>query len=374
MVILIDEYDSPIISHLGELPIAKENRTTLQEFYRTIKGLDEFTRFLFVTGISKFSQVSVFSGANQLTDISMSEPYATLLGYTQDELESNFSDHIQALALHQNLQVSETLASIKHWYNGYRFSESLTRVYNPFSTLKLCLNNKFAGYWFESGTPTFLTHLVKEKGLDLNPEDLEILPAVFSSYDPENLNLLAVLFQTGYLTIQNYDPETNLYQLDFPNYEVKSAWTERLLSDMSLINPGLSGSYVIRLTRALQNLDFDKVFDILKLFFANIPYDIQLNNEKYYQSIFFSIFSLIGTKIHAEVRTNKGRIDAIVEMDTHVFIFEFKLNGSAKDALDQIQRSDYAQKYQTSPKITHLFGVAFDHKDRNIGEWLHEIN
>ena len=139
---------------------------------------------------------------------------------------------------------------------------------------------------------------------------------------------------------------------------------------MSLINPGLSGSYVIRLTRALQNLDFEKVFDILKLFFANIPYDIQLNNEKYYQSIFFSIFSLIGTKIHAEVRTNKGRIDAVVEMETHVFIFEFKLNGSAKDALDQIQRSDYAQKYQDSPKITHLFGVAFDHKERNVGEWI----
>ncbi len=228
VVILIDEYDNPIISNLENLPLAKENRNTLSEFYKTIKALDEHLRFVFVTGISKFSQVSVFSGANQLTDISMSEPYSSLLGYTQDELESNFSDHIQALALHQNVQVSETLETMKRWYNGYRFSKNDTRVYNPFSTLKLFNALDYADYWFESGTPTFLTHLVKEKGLDLNPEDLEILPAVFSSYDPENLNLLAVLFQTGYLTIQNYDPETNLYQLDFPNYEVKSAWTERL--------------------------------------------------------------------------------------------------------------------------------------------------
>ena len=370
VVILIDEYDNPIISHLENLPIAKENRNTLSEFYKTIKALDEHLRFVFVTGISKFSQVSVFSGANQLTDLTMIDRYSTMLGYTQEELEANFSDRIEALSQKMEKTKEETLKEIKHWYNGYRFSKEDTRVYNPFSTLKLLEYQDFSDYWFESGTPTFLTHLVKERGMMLTRKDLHIKERIFSTYDPENLNLIAVLFQTGYLTIEDYNRKTTFYRLNYPNYEVRSAWLDRLLSDMCDLMPGQSESYVSELIGLLKKGELTAFFELLSNFFARIPYGIQLKQEKYYQTIFYSLFLLIGLEVKAEAMTNLGRIDAVIVLSKKVYLFEFKLHGTAEEALDQIETMDYARAYVGKKKSVIGVGVSFDATERNIGRWV----
>ena len=370
VVLLIDEYDKPILNNFNK-PVLAEIKQVIAAFYGVIKPLDEHIKFVFITGVSKFAKVSVFSGMNSLRDISMSRQYSTLCGITGQELEDNFVEAITTLTHQENSSEPDIKGKIKHWYNGYRFHHLCIGVYNPFSLLSLFLNQEFKNYWYTSGTPRFLLNLLQQQQYRLKDlTEFAIGDNAFAASDPQDINILSVFVQTGYLTIKTYnDP---LYTLDFPNYEVKKSFFDSVVDRYSCIHSGVGQSFMVSLIRHLNTGQLDEFFQTLKGFFANIPYDLQVDLEKYYQSLFYAIFTLIGLNIDAEVRTNKGRIDCVIQTTQTVYIIEFKLNDTKEAALQQIHDKQYAQKYQNSGKEVVLLGVEFDQKTRNIGGYVVE--
>ncbi len=372
VVVLVDEYDKPLIDNLGDTEEAHRIREVLKGFYTILKAMDEYLHFVILTGVSKFSKVGVFSGLNNLKDITMDNRFATMLGITEEEIDTHLGDYVQAFTENEGLDEEALRGEIKAWYNGFCFSKKCKPVYNPFSLLSLLDMQDFRNYWFETGTPTFLVELIKTRNYDVRfLEDLRVRELSFSSYEIEDLGILPLLFQTGYLTIKDYDPRSRLYNLYYPNREVEDAFLRYLVDEFSELEKGKSDSYLWNLAQALLGKDFDTFFKVLRVFLAEIPYEIQIKQEKYYQTIFYLIFKLIGLQIGAEVRTNRGRIDAMVETDTGVFIFEFKLDGSKEEALAQIKARGYMEKYALRDSI-HLIGVAFDTQERNVAEWLIE--
>jgi hypothetical protein len=371
VVILIDEYDKPIIDNIENKDLAIELREILKGFYTIIKACDEHIRFVLLTGVSKFSKAGVFSGLNNLKDISMDTRCSSLLGITRQEMESCFKEHIDRFAETEDISNAELIEKIAYWYDGFCFSGTCEKVFNPFSMLLLFDNARFSNYWFESATPSFLIKLIKEKDFDLTGLDgINISESSFSSYEIENLKTIPILFQTGYLTIAAYNKERMEYTLAYPNFEVKNSMTECLAEAYSFVERELVHGYAWKLIDALRGHDFDAFFDTLRVFFANIPYELHISKERYYQTVFYLIFSLVGLKVEAEVRTNKGRIDAVI-MDRDVHIFEFKFDGGKKDsALRQIKEKGYCEKYHGTDRGIYIFGVEF--VDRNVGEWVVE--
>ena len=367
VAVLIDEYDKPIIDNIENPELAVELREILKGFYTIIKACDEHITFVLLTGVSKFSKAGVFSGLNNLEDISMDTQYSSLLGITLQEMKTCFKDHINRFAKYEGIQKPELIEKIKYWYNGFCFSKNCTKVFNPFSVLLLFKKFDFGNYWFESATPSFLIKLIKEKDFEIKKlRQMEVRAESLGAYELENLAVLPLLFQTGYLTIKGYDKDFMTYILGYPNFEVENSFQYALLNNYSNMHVD---NYLIDLIKALRNDDFDTFFDTLRIFFAKIPYDLQIKKEKYYQTIFYLIFSLIGLKVEAEVKTNKGRIDAVI-IDKDVYIFEFKFNGDKDRALNQIKDKKYFEKYQEINKEIYLFGVEF--ADRNIGDWIVE--
>ena len=370
VVLLIDEYDKPILNNLFEEQLT-EIKKVIATFYGVIKPLDEHLKFVFITGVSKFAKLSVFSSMNSLTDISMDYRYGTLCGVTQQELERYFVTPIEALLKRQDTNKKALLAKIKHWYNGYYFEEEAKSVYNPYSLLSLFSKQKFSNYWFTTATPTFLLNLLKTKQYDLkNLTEFEVGEEAFATCEPENIGVQSVFLQTGYLTIKSF--EDGFFTLDFPNFEVKKSFFNSIVTEYAQLDLGTGSSFVNRLNRHFNNQDYDEFFKTLSVFFANIPYDITLDKEKYYQSLFFAIFKLIGMNIEAEVRTNQGRIDCVMQTDDIICIIEFKLKGTKEQALAQIIETEYSQKYQLSDKQKVLIGVEFDQETRNIGGYVIE--
>lgn len=373
VVILIDEYDKPIIDNLDNLPEAKQIREILKNFYAVIKAMDQHLRFVFITGISKFSKVGVFSAMNNLTDLTMNPRFATALGITEAELAQNFAEHLADLAVREQSAPASIAAKIRQWYDGFCFGEDCPNVYNPFSTLNLFYNQRFANYWFETGTPTFLIKLLKEQQYDIELlSDLRVRELAFSTYELESLSIVPLLFQTGYLTIKGYEPASRRFALSYPNAEVEDAFLSYLLGEFSERDRGLNEEYLWQLIEALAAHDLAQFMTVLQIFFANVPYNIHLKHEKYYQTIFYLIFKLIGLRVEAEVTTNQGRIDAAVELADHVFLFEFKLDQSAAVALQQLKAQNYAQKYRSHGKTITLVGANFDSGTRQINEWQSE--
>jgi hypothetical protein len=368
VVLLVDEYDKPILDNLFNDQLSAI-RGVMNRFYAGVKSLDKHLKFVFITGVSKFAKVSVFSGMNHLKDISLDGRYATLCGITQQELDNNFSQPIEALANLKQLDKPQILAKIKHWYNGYQFHHSAVGVYNPFSLLSLFDTQEFKNYWFTTATPTFLLDLLQKKRYDLkNLTEVKVGEAAFEASDPQEMDIQSLFVQTGYLTIKSYDEPR--YQLDFPNYEVKKSFYDSVAARYAQLERGAGQSYTFDLIDALQEGSLETFFKTLKIFFANIPYNITLKHEKYYQSLFYALFKLIGLSIEAEVHTNEGRIDCVVQTDDTIYIIEFKLNGTKEAALQQIHDNNYALKYQGSDKSIVLLGVEFDQKSRNLGDFI----
>ncbi|HFD40507.1 MAG TPA: AAA family ATPase, partial [Anaerolineae bacterium] len=370
VVVLVDEYDKPIIDHIEDVETAQQIREVLRGFYTVIKGMDEYLRFVFLTGVSKFSKVGVFSGLNNLEDLSLSTEASALLGITEEELRFFFREHIAAFAQARGISEEALLQRIRKWYDGFCFARDCRHVYNPFSLLLLFKQRRFANFWFETGTPSFLIKLIRQQRYDIRKLDhREIDELGFSSYEVDDLRLLALLYQTGYLTIKGYTPETGLYRLHYPNYEVENAFLRYLLADLSPVDNGEAGSYLWQLIGALREGDFEAFFEVLQTFFAGIPYGIQIRRERYYQTVFYLIFKLLGLRVSAEVRTRRGRIDAVIELEEGVFLFEFKLDGSAEAALAQIKERGYAEPYRRSDRAVYLIGVEFEMDKGRIGEW-----
>ncbi|MBN1674614.1 MAG: ATP-binding protein [Kiritimatiellae bacterium] len=369
--VLIDEYDKPILDHIEDPARASEMRETLKGFYTTLKAGDAHLRFVFLTGVSKFAKMSVFSGLNNLQDITLDARFAAVLGYTQGELERDFQDRIGALSEAEGSGAEACLAKIREWYNGYRFHPAAAPVYNPFSTLLLFEKSEFGNYWFETGTPTFLVKLVRESGDYAGAYDGRLVgEAALSNFEIGDIDPVTILLQTGYLTLLGREA-SGLYRVGYPNREVREAFRESLIQGFARVRASDAPVYREKLREALVMGDMDAFFETLRVFFANVPYDIQLKQEKYYQTIFYLVFTLLGIRIETEVRTDRGRIDAAAQTaDTvFVFVFEFKLSGTAEDALEQARANEYAPKYKGQGKRVRLFGVAFDPQTRNIGEW-----
>jgi hypothetical protein len=368
VVILVDEYDKPLLGKLGT-PDVREIQNLLKTFYGVIKTTEASQRFALITGVSKFSKVSIFSDLNNLTDLTMNAQFATLLGYTQEELEANFPDYIDALARKLGKPREQALDDLKTWYNGYRFEEGAPAVYNPVSVMKCFQELKFKNYWFETGTPGFLVELLRGKPVDL--DSMTVDPIEFSAYEPDALEPLPLLFQTGYLTIQGTEPfgDTLLYRLGFPNREIERSFSRWLAQGFTDLQPTELTGALRRMVAALQKGRIDDMLETLKIFFAGIPYDITERKEKYYQTIFFSVFKLIGAAVEAETRTASGRIDAVVKTPERIYLFEFKLGGTAEEALQQIKDKQYAAPYLDDGREILCAGVAFGTEERNLTDW-----
>lgn len=372
VVILIDEYDKPILDN-----IIKENvesiREVLENFYSVIKATDAYQRFVLLTGVSKFSKVSVFSKLNNLEDLTMDYRCATMLGYTQRELEENFTEYIDKISDRQKIGKTELLGKIKSWYNGYKFHQTSETVYNPVSVGKFFESGgEFKNFWFATGTPSFLLKLVKAQKFDFEEElSKPVSELAFEAYEVGKLEARPLLFQTGYLTIKSSSKtkDRTRYILGFPNQEVEAAFEAYLIEEYSGAKKENVEIYAMDIAELLENGDIDSAMEKMKGFFANIPYDIQIANEKYYQSIFFIVFRLIGLFIEAEARTNKGRIDAVAKTDKYVYIIEFKLDGTTHEALAQIQDKMYYEKYLNSGREIILCGANFSTVERNISAW-----
>ena len=371
VVILVDEYDKPLLGHLGKESVA-EIQTMLKGFYSVIKATEASQRFVLLTGVSKFSRVSVFSDLNNLTDLTMDYEAATLLGYTQAEVEANFPDYIERLAQRLGTSVEQARRDLREWYNGYCFEENAETLYNPVSVMKCLQAAKFKNYWFETGTPTFLIELLKRE--PVNMSDLTVPESAFSTYEPADLEPLPLLFQTGYLTIRGVDQMGGMryFHLGYPNQEIEQSFSYWLARDLShLRDTELSGALRL-MVNALQASRVDDMLNHLKVFFSGVPNTITIDNEKYYQTIFFTVFKLIGAMIEAEVSTNIGRIDAVVKTDADIFVFEFKLRGTPEEALQQIHDRQYAAPFLDDRRRLTLIGAAFDPEARNLDRWLVE--
>ena len=381
VVVLIDEYDAPIIKNINTSVVADACREVLRNFYAVFKDADEYIAFIFVTGVTQFSKTTIFSGLNNLRDLTYSEDAALLLGYSHRELIDNFSSYIDRMALRNQISSEEIIEKLRYWYNGYQFREANTeaevptlRVYNPFSILLCLTEGTFSDFWTETGVPQFLPALIKAQQYSVPEiEGSEVNRADVKIYDFNKIKILPLLWQTGYLTIDSYDPATGNYKLRYPNQEVKLSFLDHLLSSFTEIDIAHLKKHLQTLESAINKNDLALFFGTFTIFFANVPYTIQLSMEKYYQTIFYVVLRLMGAEVAVEVPTNIGRIDAFLETASTVYIFEFKLNKTAQSALDQIKEMQYYQKLLHLNKSIYMVGVNFDTPKRNIDDWVCEI-
>jgi hypothetical protein len=371
VVVLIDEYDKPLLSVLDNQPLLKEMKDTLKAFYGVLKSADAWLKFAFITGVTKFGQVSVFSDLNQPTDLSLHPNYATLCGITEEELLTNFAPELEALAIKQKMNPDECLAKVRSMYNGYKFEENAIGVYNPFSTLNLLSSLKFQDYWFQTGTPTFLVELLKKTDTDLREIDgIEMGASDFSDYKADLDLPLPVIYQSGYLTIKSYDPEVSMYTLGFPNEEVRNGFLNFTMPFYTAIPKGRGGFHIGKFSQELRAGNVEAFLTRMVSFFEAFPYDLNAKTERHYQVVFYLIFSLLGQHIRSEVKSAKGRADAVVWTPDHIYVFEFKLNGTAEEALAQIDAKGYCIPYEADGRTVVKVGVEFDKSTRNIGRWL----
>ena len=366
-VLLIDEYDKPIIDYLDDIPQAKKHQKILKSFYSVIKDSDEYIRFLLITGVSKFSKVSIFSELNNLKDLTIHPKFATLVGYTQAELEDYFEEGVEELSEEQGWGKRELLDLIKEWYNGYSW-DGKHFLYNPFSILSYFDSGQFQNFWFSTGTPTFLIQqLTSQKFYQVGKA--EVGQVAFESFDFENIDLYSLLFQTGYLTIKSREP-FGLYVLDYPNREVKDSMLQYLVAGFNHGSYTQTTPIVLHLRTAFLNHDLDKVISIINGLFKSIPSHIFIKEkEAYYHSVVYLVFQYLGQFIDAEINTSDGRIDAVVQTDTHVYVIEFKLDESAEAALKQIKQKGYAAKYNNVDREVLAVGINFSSTAKSVEGW-----
>lgn len=374
VVVLIDEYDKPLLQVFNDEKLQTEYLKTLKAFYGVLKSADRCLKFVFLTGVTKFAHVSVFSDLNQLTDLSMLPQYATLCGITHEELRRDFKPEIAALEKQYNLSEEETLDQLTRLYDGYHFSERSEGVFNPFSLLNTLSFSRFGSYWFQTGTPTFLVELLKKSEYDLRTliNGVETDASSFSEYRVAANNPIPLIYQSGYLTIKDYDPRFKLYTLCFPNEEVKYGFLNFIAPFYSSIPDEDKVFYIGKFVRELESGDVDAFLTRLKAFFADFPYELNDKTERHYQVVFYLVFKLMGQFCDAEVRSARGRADAVVKTKDCIFVFEFKLDGSAEAALQQIDDKGYLIPYTVDNRKLLKVGVSFDPDKRNIGEWLYE--
>ncbi len=375
-VVLVDEYDKPMLDVLGT-ELEEKNRNILKGFYGAFKSADAHLRFVFLTGVTKFSQVSVFSGFNQPDDISMDSQFDAICGITEDELKDYFAQSIEEMSAKLKITSEEVKEKLKKNYDGYHFSEEMLDIYNPFSILNSFKKKKIEDYWYESGTPTYL-----EKLLEGHKVNMQKLTGVsyerkyFIDYRADREEPLAMLYQSGYLTIKGYDKEYNEYFLDFPNNEVRKGFVTLTANNFFGGIEEKPNNWIKNLDRMLKRCDLDGVRDAFTSFLVSIPYEANKDErakdfETHFSYTFYIINRLLGCYTTLiEKQNSKGRADIIIETENDVFIFEFKLDGSANEALDQIEKQQYAVPYLNDKRSVYRIGVNISSESRTVDEWL----
>ena len=372
VVVLIDEYDKPLLDAIGNPDLHIQIRNELKGFYGILKSSDEYLRFVFLTGVTKFAHVSIFSDLNHIKDMTLNPDYAEICGLTQVEVESHFEPEIAEILNNTNKSRDKYLQELRDYYNGYRFSREPLTLYNPFGLLiHFDEKGNFIPYWYASGTPTFLIELIKKQKINiLDLDKMSFDERQFQKFDIVNMDAVVILYQAGYLTISGYNEEKRKYSLNYPNLEVSTSFSITLIEQYLSVDFDNSNALIANLPDALMDGDIERMIETLRQFMAAIPYDIIIDSEKYYQTVVHLIFSMFGINCRSEVRIAQGRIDTIVETKKFVYCFEFKLNEPAKKALEQINSKDYMLPWKGSGKQLFKIGICFDSEKRNISEWV----
>lgn len=346
VVILVDEYDKPILDHLYDPEKAEAQREVLKNFYSTFKGLDEYLRCIFITGESKFSKASIFSGLNNLSEISYTAEGADLLGYTQKELEHYFGDYIKKLSSEQQESIDACKEKIKYWYHGYQFCDEPIKAYNPFSIAHLFNSGKFKNYWFESGTPTFLVEYIKQHPRNLrNIKNSVFGISTLGTLTIDQLPLETLFFQSGYLTIKSYDKEYDVYTLDYPNAEIRQSLSLLELGILADIKPSAIDTFVYDLRQSLVHNNLELFAKNLQVILASIPSYLHIEKEAYYHSLMQLLCIILGFETSCEVATSKGRINLVLNAEKYIYVIELKFDKSSSVALEQIKSRKYYEKY-----------------------------
>lgn len=370
VVILIDEYDAPLLDSNSDSPLQLQLRNEMRKFFSPLKGLGQYLRLLFITGISKFSQLSIFSELNNLQNISMLDDFSALCGITEEELLTQLKPDIERMAEANRETYEEACAHLKRQYDGYHFSKGCTDIYNPFSLFNAFNSKEYKNYWFSTGTPTFLIDILQRSDWDVRSlESVEATDEQFDAPTERITSPIPVLYQSGYLTIKGYDPTFQIYRLGYPNGEVRKGFIESLLPAYVHLPAQSNTFYVVSFLRDLMKGDIESCLERTRSFFASIPNDLENKTEKHYQTIFYLLFRLMGQYVDAEVKSAVGRADAVVKLQDAIYVFEFKFDGTPREALAQIDSKQYAIPYQVDGKKIVKVGVNFDSGTRTIGGW-----
>ena len=374
VVVLIDEYDAPMLDVVHENESLEVLRNVMRNFYSPLKMCEPMLRFVFLTGITKFSQVSIFSELNNITNISMRDDYAGICGITKEELLNNMTEDIDALAEAQRLSREEAVTKLKENYDGYHFSPVSPDVFNPYSLLKCFDEKNFGAYWFASGTPTYLINMMKK--YEVLPSDISRVEADESEFDAPTENMTTImplLYQSGYITIKNYDREFNYYTLDVPNKEVKVGLTKALIPSYVTQNTLATTNTARRIAQCLAKQDMERALQLLKTYLGTVPYCNNTRYEGHYQQVLFIIFSLLTDYlVDVEVHTPNGRVDIVMLSRTNLYLIEVKMNKDAQTAMQQINLNDYRQRFALSGKPVVKVGINFDSEKGNIEDWTIE--
>lgn len=373
IVILVDEYDKPLLATIAHPELQDSFRTTLKAFYGVLKSMDGCIKFALLTGVTKFGKVSVFSDLNNLIDLSMDERYQTICGITEDEINRYFEKSVQELAKSYNISCEEALYRLEKYYDGYHFVENGKGVYNPFSLLNTLSRQKFGRYWFETGTPSYLVEVMKQDNYPLPDLTREQVTGDFlNSIDSMSKNPIPLIYQSGYLTIKSYDPEFGFYTLGFPNKEVEEGFADYLLPFYTNVKQGDSAFFIGNFIRELRQGHVDDFMRRMETMLADTDYKVVGDSELYFQNAFYLISRMLGFYTEVERETSDGRMDMTVKTKDYVYIFEFKLDGSAADALRQIDEKGYVKPFALDSRRLIKVGVNFSLEKRCIEEWKHE--
>ena len=371
VVVLVDEYDKPMLQAIGNEELQTEFRNALKAFYGVLKSADGDLRFAMLTGVTKFSKVSVFSDLNNLNDISMDDRYNEICGISQQELHDVFDEEIGKLAVANEQSKEEAYETLRQRYDGYHFCPNASGMYNPFSVLLALQKREYGSFWFSTGTPTYLVQLMKEA--DLNPSALSGYEASASELDSIQIsvdNPIAVLYQSGYLTIKGYDSRFKVYTLDYPNDEVKEGFVNFLVPYYTYSKSVNHATIIGQFVKSLERGDAEHFMELLQSFMAGIPYELVRNLEVHFQNMIYIIIKLMGLYVQAEYRTSCGRIDLLIATEKYIYVIELKLDGSAEEALAQVNEKDYALPFTADGRKVIKIGANITSATRNIERWV----
>ena len=370
VVVLIDEYDAPLLDVVHEDTSLQVLRNVMRNFYSPLKMCEPYLRFVFLTGITKFSQMSIFSELNNISNVSMDEEYAGICGITKEELVTQMSADVDALGEKLGKTREETLAALREYYDGYHFADVSPDVFNPFSLLNAMSKGKLDYYWFASGTPTYLINMLNK--FQVMPSEIGGSEADKSEFDAPTekmTTIMPLLYQSGYITIKGYDPETDLYLLDIPNKEIRVGLYRCLLPYYIGMNTVKGTTTIAKMSALIRRNDMDGAMQMLQAYLATVPYCNNVDSEGHYQQMMYVIFSILDNYVDVEVRTPSGRVDMVLRTATHLYLFELKLNKDADAAMKQIDLKEYPKRFALSGLPIVKVGVNFDVATHNITDW-----